>query len=104
MQKNITGRRNMFGKPSQKNLIKSNGFTTPSHGTKGPLWNMGHQQPCHFDPSQPPSVLTSYVKALYLVDDNYPLETVTEDIGYYDYRPVTLLIACFISFQSYALS
>ena len=23
----------------------------------------------------------------------------TEDIGYYDYRPVTLLFACFISFQ-----
>ena len=29
---------------------------------------------------------------------------VTEDIGYYDYRPVTLLFACFISFQRYALS
>ena len=28
----------------------------------------------------------------------------TEDIGYYDYRPVTLLFACFISFQRYALS
>ena len=28
----------------------------------------------------------------------------TEDIGYYDYRPVTLLSACFISFQRYALS
>ena len=28
----------------------------------------------------------------------------TEDIGYYDYRPVTLLFACFISFQLYALS
>ena len=28
----------------------------------------------------------------------------TEDIGYYDYRPVTLLFACFISFQGYALS
>ena len=27
----------------------------------------------------------------------------TEDIGYYDYRPVTLLFACFISFQRYAL-
>ena len=26
----------------------------------------------------------------------------TEDIGYYDYRPVTLLFACFISFQCYA--
>ena len=25
----------------------------------------------------------------------------TEDIGYYDYRPVTLLFACFISFQRY---
>ena len=32
------------------------------------------------------------------------LLTVTEDIGYYDYRPVTLLFACFISFQCYALS
>ena len=29
---------------------------------------------------------------------------VTEDIGYYDYRPVTLLFACFISFQRYGLS
>ena len=28
----------------------------------------------------------------------------TEDIGYYDYRTVTLLFACFISFQCYALS
>ena len=28
----------------------------------------------------------------------------TEDIRYYDYRPVTLLLACFISFQRYALS
>ena len=28
----------------------------------------------------------------------------TEDIGYYDYRPVTLLFVCFISFQRYALS
>ena len=28
----------------------------------------------------------------------------TEDIGYYDYRPVTILFACFISFQRYALS
>ena len=28
----------------------------------------------------------------------------TEDIEYYDYRPVTLLFACFISFQRYALS
>ena len=28
----------------------------------------------------------------------------TEDIGYYDYRPVTLLFACFISFQRHALS
>ena len=42
---NITDRR----KPSQKCHTNSNGFTTPSHGTKGPLWNMGHQQPCHFD-------------------------------------------------------
>ena len=33
---------------------------------------------------------------------NYKLYT--EDIGYYDYRPVTLLLACFISFQRYALS
>ena len=29
---------------------------------------------------------------------------ITEDIGYYDYRPVTLLFACFIRFQHYALS
>ena len=29
---------------------------------------------------------------------------VTEDLGYYDYRPVTLLFACFISFQRNALS
>ena len=29
---------------------------------------------------------------------------VTEDIVYYDYQPVTLLFACFISFQCYALS
>ena len=28
----------------------------------------------------------------------------TEDIGYYDYRLVTLLFACFISYQRYALS
>ena len=28
----------------------------------------------------------------------------TEDIGYYDNRPVTLLFVCFISFQRYALS
>ena len=33
-----------------------------------------------------------------------PTESNTEDIGYYDYRPVTLLFACFISFQRYALS
>ena len=31
-------------------------------------------------------------------------EAATEDIGYYDYRPVTLLFACFISFQGYDLS
>ena len=35
---------------------------------------------------------------------NPPQSSVTEDIGYYDYRPVTLLFACFISFQRYALS
>ena len=28
----------------------------------------------------------------------------TDNIGYYDYRPVTLLFACVISFQRYALS
>ena len=37
------------------------------------------------------------VSALYLIGH-------TEDIGHYDYRPVTLLFACFISFQRYALS
>ena len=38
-----------------------------------------------------------------MINDRVRLTT-TDNIGYHDYRPVTLLFACFISFQRYALS
>ena len=38
-----------------------------------------------------------------MINDRVRLTT-TDNIGYYDYRTVTLLFACFISFQRYALS
>ena len=40
----------------------------------------------------------------FLCTANLATMATTEDIGYYDYRPVTLLFAYFISFQRYALS
>ena len=49
-------------------------------------------------------VFSNFGRVTFLLPHVSFLDVTTEDIGYYDYRPVTLLFACFISFQRYALS